>query len=212
MGSADPSAAPYDGVMRALITGLLLFTSIGAAHADDARASAKAFLDGIYAHYLGKESKGVPLSTKGDLERLFAPKLARAILADRARAAARGEVPVLDGDPFIDAQDWEIAAFDITVDLKDANHAVGTVRFTNLEQQPSSMSISSSKKPAGASPRSARRAARSPRCSSPTADIDEAARPGPLAARVRPQGADLCVADGRGGVLSCSTTEDWLAS
>jgi len=136
VGSADPSAARYDGAMRALLTGLLLMTAFGTARADDptARASAKQFLDGIYAHYLGKESKGVPLSTKADVERLFAPKLARAILADRARAGARGEVPILDGDPFIDAQDWEIAAFDITVDLKDATHAVGTVRFTNLER------------------------------------------------------------------------------
>jgi hypothetical protein len=34
---------------------------------------------------------------------------------DEKAAARRHDVPTLDSDPFIDAQDWEIAAVDIAV-------------------------------------------------------------------------------------------------
>ena len=72
-------------------------------------ASPQPFVDGIYKHYLGKESKGVSLSSDAAIRRYFAPPLADAIVKDFAQAHKAGEVPLLNGDPFIDAQDWEIS-------------------------------------------------------------------------------------------------------
>jgi len=37
------------------------------------------------------------------------------MIKDQNEAAKRSEVGALDGDPFIDAQDWEIKDFDIAV-------------------------------------------------------------------------------------------------
>ncbi len=89
-------------------------------------ASPEAFLHQIYDRYVGKEARGVPLDTAADVRRWFAPELAKKILADRAKAEKAGDVPTLDGDPFVDAQDWEISALDIKV-----QGATGTVKFTN---------------------------------------------------------------------------------
>ena len=72
-------------------------------------ASPQAFVDGIYKHYLGKDSKGLSLSSDAVIRRYFAPPLADAIIKDFAQAHKAGEVPLLNGDPFIDAQDWEIS-------------------------------------------------------------------------------------------------------
>ncbi len=54
------------------------------------------------------------------------------MIKDQNAAAKRGEVGALDGDPFIDAQDWEIDAFDIKVVDLTPNKAQATVKFTNL--------------------------------------------------------------------------------
>jgi hypothetical protein len=70
-------------------------------------APPQAFVDGIYKHYLGKESKGLALSNATTIRRYFAPPLSDAIIKDFAQAHKAGEVPLLNGDPFIDAQDWE---------------------------------------------------------------------------------------------------------
>ena len=63
--------------------------------------------------------------------RFFVPKLARAIDADMREAKKRGEVPKLDGDPFLDAQDWDIKNLGISVKA-DGPKAVGQVAFDNL--------------------------------------------------------------------------------
>ena len=63
----------------------------------------------IYKHYLGKDSKGFALSSDAVIRRYFAPPLSDAIVKDFAAAHKAGEVPLLNGDPFIDAQDWEIS-------------------------------------------------------------------------------------------------------
>src|SRR5581483_6055615 len=39
-----------------------------------------------------------------------------------------------DGDPFVDAQDWQIAEFDIDVAETAAGKAKATVKFVNLDQ------------------------------------------------------------------------------
>ena len=53
------------------------------------------------------------------------------MIKDRKRAAKRDEVGTLDFDPFVNAQDWEISAFDIAVTDKAPVPAVATVKFSN---------------------------------------------------------------------------------
>lgn len=117
---------------RGVVAGL-----IGAAlvpHADAAEPSAQDFVGSIYTAYKGKDAKGVPLSAKGALAKYFTPSLVRLIDADAKAAARRGEVPKLDGDPFVDAQDWEINAFAIDVKDSGADKAAATVRFKNVDK------------------------------------------------------------------------------
>ena len=87
----------------------------------------EAFLRGIYSPYPDHDFKGQPFWL---VDRFFAPDLARAIEADMREAKRRGEVPKLDGDPFVDAQDWDIAKLAISV-TADGTTATGRVRFEN---------------------------------------------------------------------------------
>jgi hypothetical protein len=109
----------------------IVFTTVEAVAADP---TAKAFLEAIYGAYKGKDSKGIPLATDADVRRYFEPKLAALIIKDRKDAKRRGEVGALDGDPFIDAQDWEIASVDITVRESAADKASATVSFVNIDK------------------------------------------------------------------------------
>jgi hypothetical protein len=54
------------------------------------------------------------------------------MVKDQKLAAKRGEVGPLDFDLFIDAQDWNVAEFDIAVTDKAPGRASATVKFTNL--------------------------------------------------------------------------------
>jgi hypothetical protein len=92
-------------------------------------ASPQAFVDGIYKHYLGKDSKGLVLSNSTVIRSYFASPLADAMAKDFAAAAKAGEVPMLNGDPFIDAQDWEISNIKTVVKSTGASTAVATVAF-----------------------------------------------------------------------------------
>ena len=87
----------------------------------------EAFLRGIYTPYPNQDFKGQPF---WQVDRFFAPDLARAIEADMREAKRRGEVPRLDGDPFVDAQDWDIAKLDISVKAEGPK-TVGLVSFEN---------------------------------------------------------------------------------
>jgi len=95
-------------------------------------ASAFAFVTGIYNAYNGKHSKGHPLDGERAIRRYFEPSLAALMVKDQKIAARRGEVGLLDGDPFIDAQDWDISNLDITVSDAAPGKANATVKFTNL--------------------------------------------------------------------------------
>lgn len=103
-----------------------------AAHLGQARAatSPEAFLEAIYGAYRG-EGDGIDLGDRAALDRYFTPDLATMIADDRARAEAAGDMPLLDADPFLNAQDWEIERLSITVDHGAAGKATGHVRFTN---------------------------------------------------------------------------------
>ena len=54
------------------------------------------------------------------------------IIADRAAAAKRDEVPALDGDPFIDAQDGAITRLAVTTAMNGPDKATGSVTFRNF--------------------------------------------------------------------------------
>jgi len=96
-----------------------------------ADAAAAAFVTGIYDAYKGKDAHGVPIDSDRAVGRYFEPSLATLIRKDQKAAARRNEAPQLDGDPFVDAQDWEIAAFDIAVTDTAPGKASATVKFVN---------------------------------------------------------------------------------
>ena len=102
------------------------------AAADD--ASALAFVTDIYNAYKGKDAKGHPLDDERAIRHYFEPSLAALMAKDQKVAAKRGEVGLLDFDPFIDAQDWEIYNFDIAVDDGAPGKATATVKFTNFDK------------------------------------------------------------------------------
>jgi len=115
---------------RALAMQAVLVAATALAFAASAEtASPQAFVDDIYERYLGKESKGLALASAAVIRRYFAPPLSDAIVKDFAAAEKAGEVPLLNGDPFIDAQDWEISNFKTTVKSTGTNTAVATVTF-----------------------------------------------------------------------------------
>ena len=96
--------------------------------------SAEAFLHSIYDRYVGPQDKARPIdySKPRELQHYFDPSLAAIIHKDFIRAQKVGDVPTLDGDPFIDAQDWEIKSFDIQVTPVNGDHANAVVKFDNL--------------------------------------------------------------------------------
>ena len=105
-------------------------------------ASPLAFLEQTYKVYRNSNNnnnsnnaKGIDTSRPELIRRYFAPGLAKAIIRDMAEAKKRGEVPRLNGDPFIDAQDWEIAGLKIEV-IPGATrrNATGVVTFTNANE------------------------------------------------------------------------------
>ena len=81
------------------------------------------FVGSIYTHYKGTSSKaatGVDLTGDKILD-YFTPDLARLIKDDNKGSE---EVPCLNGDPFVFAQDWDIPAFDIKIINDDKDHQI----------------------------------------------------------------------------------------
>jgi len=115
---------------RTVLCGAAAFVTAAPALAAD--ASAKAFVTQIYDAFKGKDSKGPSLVSDRDIRRYVEPTLAALMIKDQNAAAKRGDVGALDGDPFVDAQDWKIDAFDIAVADVAPNKARATVKFTNL--------------------------------------------------------------------------------
>ena len=116
---------------RGSILGAALTLLAGRAQAG---ATAQDFVAAIYNAYVGKNGNGVPLDDDRAVRRYFEPSLAASILKDRKDAASRDEVGTLDFDPFVDAQDWEIAAFTAAVDEAGADKASATVKFNNFDK------------------------------------------------------------------------------
>ena len=109
---------------RQLAAALLCVLPLGAT----AQTTPQAFLESIYQPYLSQDFKGQSYT---HVDRFFAPDLARAIDHDMREAARLKEVPTLDGDPFLDAQDWEISKLSISAKV-DGAKATAVVGFENL--------------------------------------------------------------------------------
>ena len=105
-----------------------------AARAIAADASARAFVAAIYDAYVGKTGNGIALDSNQKIQRYFEPSLAAAIRKDQTDAEQHNDAPALDFDPFVDAQDWEIAAVNIEVRDTGPNKASATVKFTNADK------------------------------------------------------------------------------
>jgi Protein of unknown function (DUF3828) len=106
----------------------LLFFAPAAAQQPDP----KAFVEGIYQRYLGKNTPGLDLSTREALQLYFTPALADLIDKDAKEAEKQQEAPLLNGDPFVDAQDWEVTDVVVTVQEASADRANATASFNNF--------------------------------------------------------------------------------
>lgn len=112
-----------------LATAIVLATLPVAAFA--AQSGPADFLNAIYGQYApGKD--GVTLDDAAALRRVFTPSLAELIQHDRAMAEEADDLPTLDGDPFVDAQDWDITDLDVKVEDLGGGRAVGHVTFRNF--------------------------------------------------------------------------------
>jgi hypothetical protein len=138
---------PLTARLRPLLLAIACIITLAAtAFADEAKPDK--FLATIYHHYEGKNAKGVDIYGKGALSRYFEPSLVTLMAADEAAAAKRGDVPELDGDPFIDAQDWEIIDLKIATQMDGTDKATATVSFRNFKK-PHSVSVKLVKLPVG---------------------------------------------------------------
>jgi hypothetical protein len=100
-----------------------------AAHAQT--QNAQAFLEAVYAPYRAKGGKGQEYR---QADRFFEPGLARAMERDYQLADKNGIPPTLNGDPFVESQDWEITNLAITA-AESGDRATGIVSFTNFDQK-----------------------------------------------------------------------------
>lgn len=112
---------------RRFFVGAALLVAFTATQAAAQAPTAQAFVEGIYRPYLQQGFAGQPYEQTA---RFFAPALAQAMERDFREAKRRNEPPTLNGDPFVDAQDWEIAklAIDVTT---NADTATARVSFQN---------------------------------------------------------------------------------
>jgi len=93
----------------------------------------RAFLQAIYAHYIGGDNMpGLNMDTDDDYQRYFSPEMAKIMIEARKRATP-DEVPAWgDFDFFVNAQEWIIPSVTITVDDKPASETTqATVSFIN---------------------------------------------------------------------------------
>ena len=107
---------------------VLAFASIPFAAEAQTTGTAHSFVESIYKPYLDRNFNGHPFAQQAG--RFFTPALAEANARDSDAAARKHQVPNLDGDPFIDAQAFDIHDLKIALDGND-KAATATVSFTN---------------------------------------------------------------------------------
>jgi hypothetical protein len=111
---------------RNIIAGLIVLVPIPTLGKEPA---AKAFLDEIYRHYLGRstsDAKGIELTNAKAARAYFTVGLASLIIEDRTL-----EPSALERDPFVGHREWDISNLAIAVKGIGAFKATGTVTFTN---------------------------------------------------------------------------------
>jgi hypothetical protein len=106
--------------------------------------TAQAFLQSIYAPYQESGFKGQPY---WEPARFFAPDLAAAIDQDMKLSKQRGEPPALNGDPFVDAQEWRIIDLTMVITPTD-DSARADVSFKNLDR-PKTLTVTLARTPQG---------------------------------------------------------------
>jgi hypothetical protein len=117
---------------RTLIAGFVLF-SIPGLPALGKESSSMAFLASIYRHYIGSSvgvATGMALPDAKAVRGYFTVGLTSLIIDDRFAGTRDGEPPILDVDPFVGCQDWEISNLAIQVKEIGAK-ATGIVAFIN---------------------------------------------------------------------------------
>ena len=92
---------------------------------------AQRFIASIYAQYGAADTPGVVLDSREALDQYFTPDLAAAMDAEVVAAEREGRPPALDGDPFVDAQEWNIKNVAIVVRDDALDKAVAIVSFFN---------------------------------------------------------------------------------
>jgi len=131
-----PEQGPAVIGRRALIAAALA-AAAAAAPAWSAGQTARDFVEAIYRAYrtpseMSASGEGVAIDSPREVRRLFAPDLARLMIADAAAAAKKGDEAALDGDPFIDAQDWSISGVRVEIHDLGPDHAAAVVNFANF--------------------------------------------------------------------------------
>ena len=121
-------------ILAAMLAGLALLAALPGLAAGE---TPKAFLEKLYAAYVGPNRPGLMVASDKVLARYLTPEVIA--LLDKMYAASKksDEVPALDGDPFVDGQEWDIKKFDITVDQSGSDKATGHVSFRNYDQDKS---------------------------------------------------------------------------
>ena len=97
-----------------LAGGICAVANIWATPLIAAEPTAKEFLDRIYQTYVGKDAPGILVDKPANI-RSFTPALRKLMAADATEAEKRGEVGNLDGDPLVDAQEWDITSFTVAM-------------------------------------------------------------------------------------------------
>jgi hypothetical protein len=129
----------------ALFVGLLL---LWAPQPRAAELGAKEFLVKLYANYTGK-AKGIDYTSPANVKRYLTPELGSLLLKKMETDAKKAdEVPDLDGDPFVAAQEWVLTELVITVTENGPGHATGVVSFKN-RGQPKTITLDLTKTKAG---------------------------------------------------------------
>ena len=88
--------------------------------------TAQAFVEELYSHYKGNSTSGAT-GVGNKYDDYLTPSLAKLIASENA------DFPCMDADPFVFAQDWEIADFDIKV-AEHGKHATAKVSFSNQDE------------------------------------------------------------------------------
>ncbi len=131
-------------MLRRLLLALPAVVAAAAVLAQD--QTPQQFLQSIYEPYRNDSFKGQPYDQPA---RFFAPDLAQAIERDMREAKRRNEVPLLNGDPFLDAQDWKVTALAYATSVSaDKLKAAGSVAFVNLGE-PKGVAIAMIRTPQG---------------------------------------------------------------